>query len=524
MMLPRHAARPRCPSLLGQFLVAILILASLVPAVAAPQVDNNAGTWTDHFRDGVGTGSSNNVANNVFAGIMLLAAGQASGDHTTVEINPPSFDAWDQVCVTATYSAAADLQIEVLDGGTDPTVPGFGPVAIPAGGCIDISSIDVVTHPTLKVKLYHTRGATAPVVRQLQVSWNPLSVLLFDKIGPDEVQAGAIFSYQLRVSANFVQAENVVIWDTLPDLGRGTVTYEAGEDYGQDDGPVVDQISHDGIYTATAITVDGQNIPANSIYWQFASIPEGQTLVLQAFVHSPNGTLDGTEYENNADAHLDNGADQVATPVTTTVRSTPAPNLVKADPTLRRGTQSNIFGPISGTNYASAGQRPDLLPSATRSVPRTATTTPRRGRERMYNTVLWDTLLPLLDPDGDSDFSDSYIELDPMGNGTPVFDISGSGSYTATGTTVGLTTVPANAVYWDLGTFEPGATFSESFSVRLKAGVPAGTVMENTAFLDSDQTGELSDALPWEGRHAAAARHLLQVRLLPPPIPATSRT
>jgi len=222
--------------LIVPFLLCLTIIMNAMP----PEVDNNNGVWTDNFNDQLGSANLDNVELEVFSGTVSLSSGQTSGSHTTVVIDPPSTDSWLTLCLTATYSATNNLTVDLLNGADDTPIAGFQGLdmsQVDANGCFDISGVDVNIYPSLKVRVNHTQGATSPIVQQIKVTWNPITFLLFDKIAPEEVGAGQAFPYKIRVSANFVDAENVVIWDTLPKLSRGTVVYEAGEDYGQNDEP-----------------------------------------------------------------------------------------------------------------------------------------------------------------------------------------------------------------------------------------------------------------------------------------------
>ena len=367
-------------------------------------------------------------------------------------------------------------------------------------GCFDISGVDINANPTLKVQVNHTRGGTAPTVNQIKATWNPITFLLFDKVAPEEIGAGQTYAYKVRVSANFVDAQDLVIWDVLPKLSRGTVTYEAGEDYGQDDAPTLaitinpdgsmdTLISRDGQYTDVATTVNGVAIPEHAIYWTFDELTAGKSIILQAFMVAPNGTLDGTQYINSAEAVVANGANKSAAPVTTTVRSTPAPLLKKEEVTIIRPGETRIF-PIGGENLVLEGntlkfyiQDPIGPADGNNYAPEL--------RERMYNTLLWDDVTELVPYLGATPFDIMGTKFNANGTSTSI-----SGTYTAVPITINNIDVPANSVYWDLETMHPGDGYAMTFKVTLDAPVPDGTEFTNHAFYDSDQTELLRDSLP----------------------------
>ncbi|MGJ8726603.1 MAG: SdrD B-like domain-containing protein [Roseibacillus sp.] len=487
---------------------------------AAPTVDNNEGTWTNTFNDELGTNVLSNVAVDVFAGTASLVSGQAAGSQTSVIITPPSFDAWDKLCLDASYGTNDALDVTLLDVSTGSPITGFIDLDMSnfdSEGCLDISGLDAVAYPEIQVRVDHTRGATAPVVREMMVTWNPQTVLLFDKKTVETIPAGVQFPYQVRLSANFVDAQNVIVWDTLPMNGRG-IDYPT--DYGQADEPIIGQISDGGIFTADGTTdaatgdplpsyPDGMTeFPDNSVVWYFDEVEAGNSLVLQLFVEAPNGTLNGTVYENNANVHVDNGDDKVAAPVETIITSEPAPNMTKAGATLAAPGVTRVFG-LNGENYVIARDSPGVSDTLTFRIrdpfgPVDGNDYDEQNRSRMYNTVIYDDLSGLIDPNGDGDTSDSYL-LNPTNPGhtfsATKFNADGTTTvipavFTSTATTVHTTEVPAQSVYWDFGTLEVGDGYQIEFKVDLASDIPQLTEFTNTAGLDSDQTELLTDELP----------------------------
>ncbi|WP_411846710.1 SdrD B-like domain-containing protein [Roseibacillus persicicus] len=488
---------------------------------AAPIVDNNEGTWTNTFNDELGTFSLSNVSVDVFAGTTSLDSGQAAGSQTSVVITPPSFDAWDKLCLDASYGSNDALDITLLDPNNgDAPIVGFVDLDLSnfdTEGCLDISGLDAAAYPEIRVRVDHKRGATAPVVREMTVTWNPQTVILFDKKTVETIPAGVQFPYQVRLSANFVNAQNVIVWDTLPMNGRG-IAYPA--DYGQTDEPIIGQISEGGVFTADGTTdaatgdplpsfPDGMtSFPVNSVVWYFDEIEAGNSLVLQLFVEAPNGTLNTTIYRNNANVHVDNGEDKVAEEVETVITSEPAPNMTKAGATLAAPGLTRVFG-LNGENYVIARNSPGISDTLTFRIrdpfgPVDGNDYDEENRSRMYNTVIYDDLSGLIDPNGDGDTSDSYL-LNPSNPAHSLsaikFNADGTtttipATFTSTAVTVHTTEVPAQSVYWDFGTLEVGDGYQIEFKVDLASDIPQLTEFTNTAGLDSDQTELLSDELP----------------------------
>ena len=80
--------------------------------------------------------------------------------------------------------------------------------------------------------------------------------------------------------------------------------------------------------------------------------------------------------------------------------------------------------------------------------------------------------------------------------GTP-FNISGGVVFNATATIVNGINIPENSIYFNYGTFNPGANANESFQVALIAN-PTVQTYTKYVYLDSDQQDEVSDKMAVE--------------------------
>ncbi len=168
---------------------------------------------------------------------MELAVAHTSGNYRTVLICPTSFDAWGDLTLNATYGSLGDITIDILDSdGATPMITNLPLVA----GVGDLSGLSAAaTSAGIYVRVNLTKsGSVAPSVSSLQLTWNPISLLLLDKSGPTTVLAGQTFNYSLRYSVKFVQAENLILWDELPTLANGRFYPRPAEDYNQDDSPI----------------------------------------------------------------------------------------------------------------------------------------------------------------------------------------------------------------------------------------------------------------------------------------------
>ena len=448
-------------------------------ALAAPLVNNNDGTWKDEYNDSVGVDESNNLSFNVFAGVVELIPTSDTGDLMTVPIEPPSFYNWETICLDITVGSGASVTLSVLDGVTETPVAGFNGLPVdPAAPCFDISSINITNHPTLRIQLDVSRaaGLPSPVIKQLDVTWDPKSVLLVDKEAPVTVAAGAGIVYQLRYSVNFVQAENLVIYDTLPHTTDGTVIYPT--DYGQNDNPTFGSGTKNPQYWngPGPLLVDGVSVPARSVYWQLGTVAEGVTDVIRLTLNSKNGTLDGTTVDNTFHAFASNGDPVQSGVERTTITSQPAPNIYKGNASgLIQFPDQYYALPESTVTFRLSD--PPGSPAGNSYAP--------TGRETMYNTVLYDDV---------SDFLRSPPMIDTNLGDNGFQNISGGG-YFDPAYVPPSGGAPFPAIVWTNihgGTFVPGAGFYETFTVTLSPDAN-GEVIHNTVCLDSDQTSEICD-------------------------------
>ena len=452
-------------------------------AIAAPQVDNNNGIWFDNYIDTAGVQTDNNTQHNGTARIIELAPGQTTGNYTTVLIRPTSFDAWGDLVLDATFGKAGDVTVDVLDAaGTSILISNLALTA----GAGDLSSLNpTTTSDGIRIRVNLTQsGSVAPSISSLRVTWNPISLLLLDKEAPASVLAGQTFNYKLRYSVNFVQAENLVLWDELPANVDGTVSYPAAENYGQDDAAQFVSATDGGQLCTTGggCTIAGTLVPENAVYWDLGTVAAGTTVAVSFAVKAPNGTINTSSYANQAHVNASNAAQVDSNTTTTQILSTPAPNIEK------RVSNGGIPLP-SGNYFVFTGEIVQFTVSdpigATDGNDYTA-----EGRERMYNTVMYD------------DVSDLVGNIDPA-FGTSGFDnISGGGVYDAAYIAPDGSG-PFPAIVWEnIGEgadsiFHPGATYAETFEVRILAS-PADETFDNLVCIDSDQTDAVCDLVTME--------------------------
>jgi uncharacterized repeat protein (TIGR01451 family) len=456
-----------------------------------PEFDNNAGTWTFSFNDNLGISAVQNTVVDPFAGIAQLAPGANSGSHTSSIINPPATDQWISLCLDATFSANTNLTVDILNAADDTPITGFAGMDMgmaDANGCFDISGITYSSFPAIKVRVNYTRGVTAPTVSEIVVSWSPQSLLLFEKNAPDEIFAGEQILYNIRVSANFVGTSDVIVWDELPSVANGKVVYETGDDYGQDDSPTLASIagssptqfviSGGGFYVPNDTMIEGKNIAKNSIAWRFDTMFAGQSFSLTYILDSKNGTLDGTTFENQAFAALANGPEKQSEVKTTAVRSVSSYSISQKESVkgIARREESTGILAIGDTNYVEGGRLFQILIESNAGRGNT-------GLQTHYNSVMYadlNDLLPIIfrKPGGDLDI---FLGVDAAFTDVPA--------------TVNGQTIPANSIYWDIGTLSGGNTFDRRFSVRADTGIVRSGPHTSKIVFVSDQTAPVVDSL-----------------------------
>ncbi len=487
--------------------IAFLILTGLACinfSLAAPLVDNNAGTWVDSYNDAVGivTASSTNYLVNASAGTLSLAAGQTNGYILSSQVSPSSYESWQSICINGSYASTNDIVIDLVNAADTNTIAGFTSLKLSPGGCIDISALDI-SNSTFRMKVsLNKTGAVAPVINDLTVQWTPITEILLDKSAPATINAGdQTLVYRLRYSVNYVSARDLVVWDTLPTNAGPLVVYPA--DFGQNDEPLPK--GSNILQNATTgaqwwngpapLSFKGATIPAGSVYWDLGTVPEGTTRILQYTMGSPNGTLSNTLYKNTVYANATNGNPVSSLTVTTAVSSTANPYIDKTSWTLRSGSGVSS---VLGTNYVLGDSR------VTFKI-RVGNDCVDSGCERMYNTVVYDDL---------SQLTGRLVQA----YGTAgISNISSGGYYNPAYTAVvGSVTSVIPAIVWtNIGTVEPQdmdlfssgrvLTYSVQFT-NTQEFVDHFYTLTNVAVITSVRTQPVSTNMP-----------LRVVNVFPPP-------
>ena len=448
---------------------------------AAPIIDNNAGLYLDALTDTLGTSMTSGISTGP-AGATVSGCSSAipqSASFTTVEIAPTSFGAWDTLTLDGTFNGGTtNMTATVL--ASDGTSVLLGPST---AATLDLSAIAASeTSIFVQIDLTTTPGEPCPNISELGVSWDALSVIGIEKTAPPTVVAGEPLVYDIRYSVSHVDAQDLILWDTLPSFADGTLNYPGAPSpdpnapppsipyAGQNDDPVFVAATGGGMYhpgPGNLSVVSGSttySIPPNSVYWVLDEINSGTTSTLQVSIAPPNGTVDGTELSNQAHAELINGQNIDSQTTLTIVTSDP-------DPTIDKAPGEGIF-PINDNHEAIVG-------STIRYLIEVEYDNSATGDETMYQTQVWDDLSDICTS---ATCPGAITAISGAGTFDPAFVApDGSG--------------PTPALVWPVGTLTPGSQRSFFYDIDL-TGVPGGTVLENTICVDSDQTEPVCDTLP----------------------------
>ncbi len=430
-----------------------------VPAYAAPIVNDNVGSWIDTYRDNAGVELTETVdaTHNASGQLMTISTGASVGYYTTVPIAPNSYSAWTAAYVTYTAGASSDVAVTAID---DAGVS-YGPLAITASddpawdGKVDLSSIPA-TAASLKLRVDLSKsGPIVPAVQGLNVRWQPKSLI---RVSIDavanlcEAQDG---ESRVRVSVSYVDATDLVVWAPI---SAGVVA----NDPGQAPNVTFLSASQGGRYHPGPgpLTVHNASVPPGSVWWDLGDKAAGNAFSVTFKYRSPTGTLDGTSYTLTAGG-ISTNSEIAASPVTQTTTITASPG-----PTLRKSA-SPAYN-IDGVTFTDQDQALTYTITAYNYI----YPIPERCRETYYDAVVYDSIGPFL---ADGTFTG------------PPTDITGGGQFTTTDIVVNGVAVPANSVYWDLGSLGVGSSRSMSFTVQIgdEIAVPDDTEVLNTAHLRS---------------------------------------
>ncbi len=287
-------------------------------------------------QQGVAAGGSpvlerNNISVDTFAGNLQLQAGQASGHLMTTSVTPTSFSAWGKVVIDATYSNSTDVLVSLYDcAGTPNPVVGYQNMTLDNNGEVDISALSIANgclRP--RIELAETVSSPRPLVDNFRITWSPLPVFLTNVLSNPTQDVGETLTYSIRYSVSYASSAGVVVWVPIPRVATSTVTTFTPA-YAQSPNPTFVAADNGGVFTASAVTVQGISIPADSIYFDLGTVAAGTSGIVNLQIKSASGLENGIQYllQSFMDSQT---ATLVSSAVeTTTLTSVPYPIILKS--------------------------------------------------------------------------------------------------------------------------------------------------------------------------------------------------
>ncbi len=352
--------------------------------------------------------------------------------------------------------------------------PAIGPSDDPAWqGKIDLSTVSAIsaaTHPRgkLRVLLQNTPPAVAPTLQALRIDWTPLSVVKVTIESGTTACARQAIPSKLRISVSHVDATNLVAWIPMP-----TGTYTVAQNINPSNTRLeLVEASDGGTYHAgpNPLVIGGTSIPANSIYWNLGTRKAGNTFLVSFSIRTPSGVMNQTSYQFAGSARSSNsGLAQTATQSLNIQGNSVGRSISKsAYPVYRLFNQ----------NWVNAGQDINYSLSVWNSGSQCV--------ENWQRVIVWDELDQIKVGANTKAFVGDPTNISPN-----------TGVYTTVPKTFHVTnpadgtletvTVPANSIYWDVGTISAGESRSFSFTLKLapKPTLPNDTLLKNTVRYES---------------------------------------
>ena len=464
-------------------------LALVSAARAAPQTDQNAGTYTDSFQDKVGIANvpeTYDVKQDEVGQLVALAVDKSVGQFATLPIAPASYSGWGRVYLDYTASRAEDLEVRFL--GSNGTT--YGPFALVASddsawkGMATLTGVPTaLASGRVLVRLKERVVMNGPdeirlrpTVQALRATWTPQSLVRMTVESPSAVCSAASIAVKVRVAVSLVNAQSLVVYAPMPPAVVDATT-------GQTVALTFQGASNGGFLQAAAATIDGVPVLANSVVWRLGAVNAGNTFVVSFTAAAPHGAVHTAAYDFTGGAKAANSELALAG-VSASAHTT---ILSAASPYMRKNPVGTY--PILDANYAIAGTTLGyaLQVGNFLSVPASCT-------EAYFKTVVIDDVSDLVLPKEGTPSQPVF---------TGAFVISDQGRfYDGTGPApiVHGIAIPAKSIYWDLGTLDVGASRNLSYSLQLKADtahggpLPAAHKIENTVTAKSGYNPQTASA------------------------------
>jgi hypothetical protein len=109
---------------------------------------------------------------SIYTDDVLITSQVTTGNITSTEIILPPEKAWDSVEINKTESSGNYINVTILDGSSFLPIPGYENLS---GANIDISGIDEVSYPTIRLLAHFTGdGSNSPVLHDWKVNWRDI--------------------------------------------------------------------------------------------------------------------------------------------------------------------------------------------------------------------------------------------------------------------------------------------------------------------------------------------------------------
>jgi uncharacterized repeat protein (TIGR01451 family) len=305
--------------------------------------------------------------------------------------------------------------------------------------------------------------------------WDPKPLFLVSVSTPPSIAAGGVYSATVSYSNSFVDATGVVVWMELPTYLNGSVTNYTSA-YNQNPQTSFSSATGGGVYTAGGATINGINVPANSVYWNLGTVTAGRSGTLVARINTSSGWENGMVL--NHLGHIQSATGQeVISDSNTVIPGNQETELIIASspsPVLKKIVSG--VAKVGGVNYVV--NAPPLTPIVTYTLMLQNQSAPT-GRETIFNPVITDDISDILNK-----LTNICLVASPEDTR---LTINNGGTYSAvTGDITWSTTAGS------FGHIPPGGSASVTYTVDY-TGCPNG-VFDNTATATSDNFSSVTDS------------------------------
>ncbi len=443
-------------------LIGVWVIRQIRPTHALVNHSDNNGSYILTFEDMSGLTDEANV--KVGSGLVALADPSESGSFITSDIAPSSSGGWKNLKVEGAWGHPEAIKVQLLDCSNVPLATPVGNVSgltLSGLGEVDLASVPV-TQSCLRVKvtLDNAQGGN-PSLSKLTVSWQPKTVYLIRASTVESVQAGQTAVYKIDYSVSYSDDYGTVIYAPLPSAAPGSYT----PGYGQDLDLSFSSATNGGYYTATAVTVNGVEVPANSVYWSLGDQTAGSAGSVTFEVRTKNGWENGVRYSAVATIVSQATSPKTSAPAEFQVTSIPRPALEK-----RTGNTISIGDTVYAYDGNPYNGRVNYSIVYNNRVSGSSV-----GMEALFEPVITDDLSDIIDL-----MTKECAEANPVDR---ISNISDNG------------VIVGNTIVWRPdGTIEPLASRTVSFTVDY-SGCGSGEVVTNTASADSANTDPVTAAV-----------------------------